>query len=229
MGNAFVNAKKTIAGISWRHQAAQRLLVARRIVNPFARLLEFPSRQMRSRRDHERFLDLIAVVSFLRQYLKEEKEQEGLRYIESDLADYRAAYAVMQRVMASTYASLPPQALGLYETLRALARKKASEQRVGAEEVSVSQRELREATGMVAHAVKRAVRILVDYEYVVTEGSRRRGARLGYRLLRDEGASELGSTEIPGPEEVERRLSALESGTSGTEWGKSGTVPLSGV
>ena len=56
-----------------RHQAAQRLLEAKMIVNPFAGLLSFPSSQMRTRRDHERFIDLIAAVCFLRQYQKESK------------------------------------------------------------------------------------------------------------------------------------------------------------
>ncbi len=198
--------EKAVEEIVRRHQAAQRLLTPRLIVNPFARVLEFPSRLMRSRRDHERFLDLIAAVSFLRQYQKQEKEHEGLAYIESDLTDYRVAYAVMQRAIASSYAALPPQPRVLYEALREVARKKGAEQGVGAEEVTVSQRELREATGIGAMGVKRSLRTLVDYEYVLTEGSRRRGSRLGYRLLRDEEAVDLAGAAIPAPEAVERAL-----------------------
>jgi DNA primase catalytic core len=217
--------EKAVEEVVRRHQAAQRLLTPRLIVNPFAGVLEFPSRLMRSRRDHERFLDLIASVSFLRQHQKEEREHEGLRYIESDLTDYRVAYAIMQRVIASSYAALPPQPRALYEALRAVARRKAGEQGVGAEEVTVSQREVREATGMSAMSVKRGLRTLVDYEYVLTEGSRRRGSRLGYRLVRDEEASDLAASAIPSPEAVER---AAESGASGSEWVRTGSDPLSG-
>jgi DNA primase catalytic core len=198
--------EKAVEEVVRRHQAAQRLLTPRLVVNPFARALEFPSRLMRSRRDHERFLDLIAAVSFLRQYQKPEKEHEGLHYIESDLTDYRTAYTVMQRAIASSYGALPLQPRALYEALRAVARRKAGEQGVGAEEVAVSQRELREAMGMSAMGVKRGLRTLVDYEYVLTEGSRRRGSRLGYRLLRDEEAVELSGGAIPTPEAVEREL-----------------------
>jgi DNA primase len=198
--------EKAVEEVVRRHQAAQRLLTPRLIVNPFARVLEFPSRLMRSRRDHERFLDLIACVSFLRQYQKREKEHEGLRYIESDLEDYRVAYAVMQRAIASSYAALPLQPRALYDALRAVARKKAGEAGTRPEETTVSQRELREATGAAAHAVKRGLRVLVDYEYVLTEGLRRRGSRLGYRLLRDEEAVDLSAAAIPTPDAVEREL-----------------------
>jgi hypothetical protein len=220
-------AQGRVEEIVRRHRAAQRLLTPRLIVNPFASVLEFPSRLMRSRRDHARFLDLIACVTFLRQYLKEEKEEGDLRYIESDLEDYRTAYGVMQRVMEAGYGRLPPQPRALYEALRELARKKAGEAGTRPEEVTVSQRELREATGMSAMGVKRGVRLLVDYEYITAEGSRRRGARLGYRLLRDEGASGLCGTAIPEPQEVERRLRAMKSGSTGSEWVRTGSDPLS--
>ena len=211
-----------------RHRAAQRLLIPRIIVNPFASLLEFPSRLMRSRRDHERFLDLIAAVCFLRQYLKEEKEHEGVRYIECDLADYTTAHSLMLRVIASAYGAIPPQALAVYQALRELAKKKAAEQSVQATEIAVSQREVREVTGIAAHTVKRSLRLLIDYEYLAYEGSRRRGTRLGYRLLRDEEASEFGSAGVPSPQEVAAKLQTLESGTTGTDWDNSGTVPLLG-
>jgi DNA primase len=219
-------ATRAVEEIQARHRAAQRLLIPRIIVNPFARSLEFPSRLMRARRDHERFLDLIACVCFLRQYLKEEKEKEGIRFIECDLTDYRWAYAVMKKVVASTYGLLPPAALAVYQTLREAAKKKAREQKVEATEVSVSQREIREAMGMAAHTVKRTIRLLVDYEYLVGEGMHRRGSRMSYRLIRDEDVSVLGGERIPSPEEIASNLHSLESGTSGTDWDKSGTIPL---
>jgi DNA primase len=221
--------EKESSAIEARHRAAQRLLSPRVIVNPFAAFLEFPSRLMRSRRDHERFLDLIACVCHLRQYLKTERENGGVRYIECDLTDYAAAHGVMSRVLSSTYGELPQGALELYEALRGLAKKKAAEQGVGADEIGVSQRELREATGLVAHSVKRSLRLLVDYEYLVVEGSRRRGSRVGYRLIRDESACHIGENRIPSPEEVALKLQSLQSGTSGTDRDKSGTVPLLGT
>jgi len=219
--------KPSVDAILRRHHAAQRLLAPRLIVNPFAAALEFPSRLMRSRRDHERFLDLIASVCFLRQYLKEEKQSRRIRFIECDLEDYRIAYRVMGRVMAATYGSLPQQALAVYEALRALARRKALSQGMRPEEVSVGQRELRDASGMSAMRVKRAMRLLVDYEYLIPEGTRRRGSSLGYRLLRDEDPERIDGASIPRPEELEQRLRNLKAGQSGAERVTSGSAPLS--
>jgi hypothetical protein len=47
-----------------RHHAAQRLLRSLMVVNPFAEHLDFPRSLIRTRRDHERFVDLIACVCF---------------------------------------------------------------------------------------------------------------------------------------------------------------------
>ncbi|MCC6131764.1 MAG: toprim domain-containing protein [Acidobacteria bacterium] len=210
-----------------RHHAAQRLLISRAIVNPFAAVLAFPSRLMRSRRDHERFLDLIAAVCFVRQYLKEEKEGRGVRFIECDIEDYRIAYRVMGRVMAATYGSIPQQALAVYEAVRILARGKAQLQGVRPEEVSIGQRELREASGMSAMRVKRAMRLLVDYEYLIPEGNRRRGSRLGYRLLHDEEAQKIDGAGIPRPEELEERIRDAQAGRTRAEWVTTGAAPLS--
>ncbi|CAD7837728.1 MAG: hypothetical protein [Olavius algarvensis spirochete endosymbiont] len=63
---AYRKQREAIPAISARHQNAQRLLEPRIIINPFAEALDFPSKQMRTRRDHERFIDLIAAVCFLR-------------------------------------------------------------------------------------------------------------------------------------------------------------------
>ena len=71
------SAKRSrIPQIVRRHQAAQRLLAPQLIVNPYADRLAFPDTLMRTRRDHERFIDLIASVCFLRQYQKQEKEHQ---------------------------------------------------------------------------------------------------------------------------------------------------------
>jgi DNA primase catalytic core len=217
---------KNVDEILRRHRAAQSLLCSRLIVNPFAGALEFPSRLMRGRRDHERFLDLIASVCFLRQYLKDEKVREGVRFIECDLTDYRAAYRVMSRVIASTYQALPQQALGVYRTLCALARTKAAAEGLEVTEAGASQREIREHSGASAMTVKRSLRLLVDWEYITTHGERRRGSRLSYRLTNDENSLDNPSALIPSPEEVEAKFYGQKSGSSGSEWVTSGSDPL---
>ncbi|MDC7223327.1 MAG: hypothetical protein PQJ60_06265, partial [Spirochaetales bacterium] len=188
------------------HQAAQRLLKDRMIINPFADFLDFPAALMRSRRDHERFMDLIASVCFLRQYQKEEQKDGSHAFIECDLTDYRIAYGIMMNILPSTLSSFPKSAQLLYEKLRELIRAKAEEEELSFNEVSLTQREMREKTGFSHDVVKWNLRHLVEYEYVRKTGGVRRGQSGHYRIDRDEGVQTLLSGGIPTPEELERML-----------------------
>ena len=191
------------------HHAAQRLLAPRVIVNPFASKLVFPDALMRSRRDHERFVDLIAAVCFLRQFQKEEKESrdgatgEAVRYIECDMADYKIAYAILCATLPATLSSFPPSAIELYEAVRALLREKAKREGLKVSEVSVTQREIREATGFNQRWIKRYMQLLGEWEYLVIAGARARGSRNAYRLFRDEPIRLVDLSMIPSPEVME--------------------------
>jgi len=159
------------------HHAAQRLLSPRLIVNPFASRLVFPDALMRSRRDHERFVDLIAAVAHLRQFQKSEKESrdnesgQTVRYIDCDLVDYRIAYRILCATLPATLSSFPPSALELYEAVRELLRGKAKREGLKTIEVSLTQREIREATGFAQRWIKRYLQLLADWEYVVVSGA----------------------------------------------------------
>jgi hypothetical protein len=203
------------------HHAAQRLLEKRRIVNPFAELLSFPTRQMRARRDHERFLDLIAAVCHLRQFQKSVKQMNlegasgGVEYIACDSIDYRIAHTIMKAVLPATLGAFPRGAESLYEAVRELARVKAREEGLRADEVSLSQREVRESCALGQRWVKRYMRLLADYEYLQVVGGRGRGSRYSYRLVRDEPLRGVDLSPIPSPEEVEEKLRNPQSGPTG--------------
>jgi DNA primase len=182
------------------HHAAQRLLVNRIIVNPFAEKLDFPASLMRSRRDHERFLDLIACVCFLRQYQKDEKVEGGKKFIECDLEDYRTAHDIMMKILPSTLTNFPKSAQMLYETIRTILREKAKEEELLFHEVSVTQREIREKTGLSYDAVKWNIHRLVEYEYLKRSGGTHRGQSGVYRMEKDEELKSLVLDGIPTPE-----------------------------
>jgi DNA primase len=182
------------------------LLEKRVIVNPFADLLDFPSSMMRARRDHERFMDLIACVCFLRQFQKEAQEEGGLAYIACDLEDYRVAHDLMQAILPSTLTNFPKAAMGLYEQLRAILHQKAKADELEVEKVSVTQREIREATGLSQMFVKRNMKILCDYEYLIGSGSGARGSKRSYRLFKDEELALIDLSVIPSPEEMREKL-----------------------
>ena len=204
------SAKRSqIPQIIRRHQAAQRLLAPQLIVNPYAHHLAFPDALMRTRRDHERFIDLIASVCFLRQYQKQEKEHqdqatgEHLSYIECDLTDYRIAYRIMRSTLPATLSSFPPSACELYEAIRNLLRQKAHEQELKVTDVSIGQREIREATQFGQRWIKRYMQVLTDWEFLQVAGLRRRGSPNTYLLVADEPIHLIDLSMIPTPQEMD--------------------------
>jgi hypothetical protein len=203
-------------GIMNKHHAAQRLLKKVLVVNEFAERLDFPDTFMRTRRDHDRFMDLIAAVCFLRQYQKEKNYANGTEYIECDLEDYRIAYEIMVKgVLTVTLMELPKSAVELYEALRSMARKLATKDGIKVKEKTFTQREIREQAGYGHTWIKNNLRLLVEYEYIImTRGGKER-SRGVYRLRDDCDIESLNLAMIPVPEEMERKL---KSGQSGQRW-----------
>ena len=112
----------------------------------------------------------------------------------------------MTHILPSTLTSFPKSALELYETLREVIKKKAEEDGLLPVEVSVTQRELREATGMSQMFVKRNMRTLSDYEYVITAGSPGQRSRKSYRLIADEAIRLIDLSVIPTPAEIKLKM-----------------------
>ena len=201
--------KNRIPQIIAQHQAAQRLLTPRLIINPYAERLVFPDGLMRTRRDHERFIDLIAAVCFLRQFRKQEKEHrdpaagEHLHYIECDLSDYRIAFRIMRSTLPATLSNFPPSAYELYEAVRGLLKQKAQLEKLKITEVTISQRQIREATEFSQRWIKRYMQVLTSWEYLTATGSRHRGSRNLYRLVADEPIHLIDLSMIPTPEAME--------------------------
>jgi len=102
------NKKKQIIKL---HQNAQRLLEKIKVSIPFTQHLSWPSTKVRSRRDVNRFLQLVKTVAFLRQKQKQIKfTPDGTRYIEADLYDYEVAYNIGISVVRSTINPLSDRA-----------------------------------------------------------------------------------------------------------------------
>ena len=165
---------------------------------------------MRSRRDHDRFLDLIACVCYLRQYQKKVEQAGTVEFIRCDLGDYRVAYRIMtEGVLASTMRELSAGAQLLYEELRKLARTEAKRQRVETTEVALTQRQIREYTGLTHTWVRLNLRQLVEYEYVSVRGGSERSKGF-YRLKEDVGLAGADLSMIPSPEAMETLFEAVK-------------------
>ena len=87
--------------IRTRHQCAQRLLEPLGVVIPWADQLTFRTDQTRYRRDHAKYLSLIASVTLLHQYQRQETERtrDGVseRCVVATLEDLRGGQPIGQR------------------------------------------------------------------------------------------------------------------------------------
>ena len=201
--------KNVIPNVIKKHHAAQRLLRKITIVFPsvLREKLRFPDLVMRLRRDHERFIDLIAVICFIRQCQKKIKSNDEFEYIECDRTDYRIAYDIlMNGVLPSTVSEMPRGAIEVHEELKKMSKKFAVERKVKPEEVILTQREIREYTGFSHTWIKVNLRILFDYEYVeVVKGGRSR-SKGHYRIKKDEEIKGINFKMIPTPDEMDKIL-----------------------
>jgi hypothetical protein len=93
-----------------RHQAAQRLLQPTTMIIPFAERLAFPTDHTRTRRDHQRLLDLVDVVAFLHQYQRQQGQAHGIAFIEAVPDDYELAAQLLQRCLGYAFEDLSPKA-----------------------------------------------------------------------------------------------------------------------
>jgi energy-coupling factor transporter ATP-binding protein EcfA2 len=199
-------AARTIA----QHQAAQRLLQKRHIVNDFARHLVFPAHLMRTRRDHERFLNLIDCVCFVRQYQKKTESEGAAQFIRCDLEDYRVAYRLMvSGVLSSTMEELSRGSRLLYEQIRTWVHTEARRKKLAVTDLRFTQRHIREATGLGHTWIKANMHKLVDYEYLEAQGKER--SKTYYRLPADDGIVDADLSMIPSPQAMAERLAAPPS------------------
>jgi hypothetical protein len=209
-----------------KHHAAQRLLRKILIVNPFGKSLNFPDNLIRTRRDNDRFLDLIACVCFLRQYQKpvkmESRDARITEYIECDLEDYRISYEIMiNGVLSASLLEIPKGSAILYEEVRRMVREMGDRNGIKPEEVSFIQRDIREYSKFNNDSIKKYLKNLVDLEYIQIVSGRSRGTRLSYRLRKDEELEKIDLTAIPTPEKMKARLDeSLKSGENDKNEGK---------
>ena len=198
-----VSDGSAIERIITTHRAAQRLLQNIPVVNDFAPFLNFPTALMRSRRDHERFLDLIDTVCFLRQYQKKTEHQDGVSFIRCDITDYEIAYRIMvEGVLSSTMEELPKGARLLYEQIRDWVRSETKKRKLKINELRFTQRQIREVTELSHTWIQTMMRLLVDYEYVeLVQGGGTR-SKAYYALRSDEGILGTNLSMIPSPGEL---------------------------
>jgi hypothetical protein len=161
---------------------AVRLLDPVKVTIPFLEKIRFPAEYLRARRDHCRFLNLIESVAFLHQHQRDGKKDAALGdYIEATVDDYRIAYDLVRSTVGTTYSDIPRSARMVLEGVRAAVTRQAEAEGVPAMEYEFTRRQVRGWMKLSQDQVKRALRTLVDLEYI-TVRSQGRGGRHNYRL-----------------------------------------------
>ena len=204
-----------LEAIQQKHIYAQRLLKPIQVFNPFAELLTFPSRTLRSRRDNEKFLRLITVICFLHQYQRKVKrlktgEQEGIEYIECSLDDYRIAYELLSDgVLENTLDDLPQAARKLFEIIRRYVHKRSVDDTIPKEKIIFERKDIREFSSWSFAQVRNNFRILREYEYIRLIKAQN-GIANQYRLGSGYGDPDY-MGKIVSPDELEKKTYRAEN------------------
>jgi DNA primase catalytic core len=193
------------------HHNAQRLLRPLAVVNPYVEQLAYPSDRLMHRREQKKYLALINSIALLHQHQREVKRATRgdveIEYVEVTIDDIALANELAQGVLARGLDELAPPVRGLYDELRSLCVKRADELKCNPDDVQLSRREIREATGWSDWQVRNYCYKLVEMEYLYATVNGN-GRPCVYSLARaDEGERQTlrGLTDVS---ELQQRLTA---------------------
>jgi len=168
------------------HRNAQRLLRPLAVVNPYAPELTFLDTQIRTRRDHEKYLTLIDAIALLHQYQRpvERASVDGrpVEYVEVELGDIETANRLAHEVLGRSLDELPPQTRRLLGLLEELVSAECERLEMERSHFRFTRREVREAVGWGDTQLRLHLSRLVSMEYLlVHQGGR--GQSYVYELL----------------------------------------------
>jgi DNA primase len=186
------------------HQNIQRLIRPLVVRNSYAKDLVFGSTRLRSRRDHQKYLDLINVMALVHQYQREIKSAQDIdgqpfQYIEVNREDIARVDTIMRQVLEQSTDELWPASRRMLAMLQAWAQELPLNGSVGSTggenyRRQWTRREIRERTEWSDTQVRMVLGQLVDFEYVLQKGGGQ-GRRASYQLA-----------EAPSPLPTARKL-----------------------
>jgi len=168
-----------------RHHDAQRLLEPLPVILPWADRLTFRTDTIAMRRDHAKYLTLIAASALLHQYQRQHVTQTvdgtSVSCVLASLDDLALANRLTQATLGTARRALLPAARQLLERLHDYARHEAQQCGMTPDQWVFTQRALREALGLCDRTLRRHLTRLVELEYVVVRQTHH-GNRRAYRL-----------------------------------------------
>ncbi len=178
------------------HRDAQRLLEPLAVVNPFADRLTFADGRTRTRRDHGKYLGLIAAVTLLHQHQRTRKTAtvngRVVAYVETTIGDIEVAHRLAHAVLGQSLDELPPQTRRLLTAVHSFATGQAKRHAIPLDLVRFTRRQLREhlaaaGAGWGDTQLKVHLARLADLELVVPH--RLESGSYGYELTWNPPAS----------------------------------------
>jgi hypothetical protein len=198
--------QQSTEGVCRRHHNAQRLLEQVVVFVPYAKLITFPTRWLRTRRDHERFLCLIEAAAFLHQHQREsgvdEIDGKPQRFILATLDDYRLAFSLARHVLQVTLHELSRDAAEIWEAAKQMVGKREK----GGTAPCFTRKDLRQFTDWNDHRLRDALEELVEMEYLAIVGGGSQGRTYNYRLIDESSGEPLSLKELTTPDQLEQKM-----------------------
>ena len=167
------------------HSNAQRLLCSLPVVMPWADQLTFRHDQTRMRRDHAKYLSLIASITLLHQHQRKIIEiRSGNIAVESSIEDVELANKLVSQVMGRSLDDLLPQTRQLLVLIDNWVNQQSRAQKLSRNLVRFTQRGLRDVLGWGDYQLRRHLKRLMELEYVIAHRTGHGNAR-EYELLYD--------------------------------------------
>ena len=157
------------------------------MVIPFAEQLTFRTDQNRYRRDHAKYLSLIAALALLHQYQRKRIIRGSESCVVATLDDARVANRLASETFGLRPDELLPQTRQLLAQMDAYVSWSPQNQAIAREQVRFTQRQLREALHCSDRALRRQLTRLVQLEYVLMYRTGRGNGRV-YQLLYNSSA-----------------------------------------
>jgi hypothetical protein len=178
------------------HRNAQRLLKPIFVANPYARELTFLDGQIRTRRDHTKYLTLIRSVALLHQYQRPRKNtrfgSQTLEYIEVTKQDIAIANSLAHAVLGRSLDDLPPHTRRLLLLVDEMVNAECRRLGVDRTDFRFSRRDLRQYTGWRNTQLGVHLRRLQELEYLLVH----RGGR-GQSFVYELAFEHQGDTDKP--------------------------------
>jgi len=196
-----------------KHHSAQMMLKNINVINPFAPLLTFPTQNIQTRRDNQKFLKLIKVICFLHQNMREIKyhkleNNEPFEYIECTIDDYRIAYELLiDGILDNSFCDLPSQSKELLDIIKKYLNDKSKKDKTNVDSIIFTRKDIRDYSNWSFSQVRNNFQVLKEHELLQTIQSRN-GLAQSYRLLGNYSDTSH-SNSILTPDKLEEKINNL--------------------